>query len=102
MRGLAVVGGSEQPLPPIEKLQRLAVCAWLIGQVVRPAAIRIDIAQMLIKAPRKEAADDGEVLVVRLSEPPAVRPGIIRRNRLHFRGGPKPRQLSRQVHPDSF
>src|SRR5262245_61928598 len=102
MGRFARIGRSELLLPPIEEHQRLGRTDPFIRQIIRPPTIRIDIAKVLIQAPRKCLADDREVLVVRLRQSSAVRVGLFRRRATDSSLRAVSRELRRQIERHNY
>ena len=64
--------------PPVEQAQALARVADLVAQIVRPAAERVDVVEILMQALRQQEADDVEVLVVMGGEPARIGAALLR------------------------
>ena len=58
--------------PPGEQAQALLRIADLVAQIVRPAAERIDVVEILMQALGQQEADDVEILVVMRGQPARV------------------------------
>ncbi len=82
MGRLALVALVQQILPPIEQGEAAAGIAGFVGQIVGPAAVGVDVADMLPQPPRKEPAGDHEILVVPVGQPPAVSADFAQSQRL--------------------
>src|SRR5437763_202712 len=85
-------------LPPIEKLQWLVTGDRLIRQVISPAAIGINVRQMLPQVAGEEPTDDGKVLVMAVGECSAIGPRFAARDDAPIRGRTIACKLSREVH----
>ena len=72
MPGLARIAVAQMRFPPVQQGQAPLRVARLVGQVVGPAAIGVDIVEMLPQAPGQQPTGDGEILVVPPGQPPAV------------------------------
>ena len=58
--------------PPLEQSQALLSVARLIAQVIRPAAERIDVIEVLMQALGEKKADYLEILVVVRGQPARI------------------------------
>ena len=72
MRGLAFIAGVKFALPPIEKLKRPQGVGNLVAEVIGPAAVGVDIVEMLMKRFGKEPGNNIKILVVMRGEPARV------------------------------
>ena len=99
VRDFAAIGCIQLLLPPGQQSQGLGARTALVGQIVGPAAICIDIAQMLVEMPREQSADDCEILIVAPREAAAILAGIGERNWGGRRVWPEACKFSGQVHP---
>ena len=72
MRRLAFVASIQFALPPIKKLERAQGISDLVAQIVRPAAIGIDVVEMLMKSFGEQPGNDVEVFVMMRGEPSRV------------------------------
>jgi hypothetical protein len=71
---MAVLGRFDRPdfrvtlaklrLPPSQQHEAFLRIANLVGKIIRPAAIGIDIAKMLTEMPGQQEAGDREIFVV--------------------------------------
>ena len=69
MRRLAFITKIEFAFPPIEKFEGARGVRDFIAEVVGPAAVRINVVEMLVEFFRQEPGDDIEILVVVSGEP---------------------------------
>ncbi len=72
MRRLAFVAGIEFALPPIEKLERAHGFRNFVAEIVGPAAVGVDVIEMLMERLWKEPGDHVEVFVMMRGEPASV------------------------------
>ena len=72
MLRLARVHRVEFPAPPREQAQALRRVADLVAEIVRPAAERIDVVEILMQMLGQQEADDVKVLVMGGGEPARV------------------------------
>ena len=72
MRGVARVHGVEFAAPPLQQAQAFAAIADLVAQIVGPAAVRVDVVEILVQALGQQEADDVEILVVMGGQPAGV------------------------------
>ena len=86
MGGPAVVAVAELRFPPVQQGQAPLRVADLVGQIVGPAAVGVDVADVLPQPARQEPAGDGEVLVVPPGQPPAIAAALPQRQRRRRRG----------------
>ena len=77
---------AELRFPPVQQGQAALGVADLVGQVVGPAAVGVDVADVLPQATRQEPAGDREVLVVPPGQPPAIAAALPQRGRLRRHG----------------
>ena len=92
MARLALVAFAKLTLPPVQQGQALPGIAGLVGQVVGPAAVGVDVVEVLPQLAGEQQAGDGEVLVMPLGQPPAIAPGLAER-RAFGRAGLRPKTL---------
>src|SRR5262249_27719523 len=97
MSRIAVVAAVELLTPPAEQSKRLRAAAGLIGQVVSPAAIGIDIVKIAGEVPREQQRGDSEVLVVPASETAAIALGTSGTPSISVRLRTKSRQMTCEV-----
>ena len=69
---LARIAIAELFFPPVQQCKAFLRFARLVGQVIGPAAVGIDVIKMLPQPSRQEPTDDSEVLVVPSGEQAAV------------------------------
>ena len=74
MIGAACEAGLEPPPPPLQRLSRCGRRGRLVGEVVAPPSVGVDIGEILTEPGRNDPTGHGEVLVVTLRDPPA--PGL--------------------------
>src|ERR1017187_2731929 len=72
MRGAALVHGVQFGAPPVQQAQAFGAAAHFIAQVVGPAAIRVDVIEILVEALGEQEAHHVEVLVVVGGQPAGV------------------------------
>ena len=72
MRRIAVVAGVQFLLPPIEQLRARDGVRNFVAEIVGPAAIGVDIVEMLVEFLGEQPGDDIEILVVMRGEPARV------------------------------
>ena len=72
MPGAAVVTGLQLGVPPFEQFQGQAGIAGLVGEVVGPPAVGVDMVEMPPQRGGQEPGNDDEILVVLASEATAV------------------------------
>ena len=72
MRRAARVHRVQFAAPPAEQAQALARVADLVAQIVRPAAERVDVVEILMQALGQQEADDVEIFVVMGGQPAGV------------------------------
>lgn len=82
MRRAAVVAIVEFALPPIEEFEGALFLRDFVAEIIGPAAIGVEVVEMLPQPPRQHAAGDGEILVVAAGQPPAVAAASPQRRRL--------------------
>ena len=90
----AAIAVVELRLPPGQQGQTLFEVAGFVGQVVGPATIGVEVANMLPQPAGQEPAGDGEVLVVPSGQPPAITPALAQRKNL--RSG-RPRAVTTEI-----
>ena len=69
---LARIHGTEFPAPPFEQAEAFGGVADFVAEIIAPAAIGIDVVEILVEFPGKQEADDMEILVVFGGEPAGV------------------------------
>ncbi len=72
MRGPAVVTRIEFALPPIKKFEGALFLGNFVAEIVGPAAISIEIVEMLVQILGEQPGDDIEIFVVVSGEPARV------------------------------
>src|SRR5579859_6264917 len=70
--GLVVIAGVEFALPPIEKFEGAIRVGNFVAEVVGPAAVGVDVVEMLVEFFGEEPGDDVEIFVVVRGEPTGV------------------------------
>jgi hypothetical protein len=70
--GLARIHGGQLLAPPGQEAQAFGRRAHFVAQIVGPAAIGVDVVEILMQALGQQEADDLEVLVVVRGEPAGV------------------------------
>src|SRR5688500_15633802 len=93
MLGLAGIKGIQLGLPPVEQRGGLVARYRLIREVIGPAAVGVNIAQVLMEAAREEPARDGEVFVVGRGQAAAVGARVGRADKTGRRTGAELLQL---------
>src|SRR5690348_13539819 len=69
--------------PPVEQFQTVRGIMRLVSQIICPAAIGVDVAEMLPQSLGQEPAGDRKVLVVLRGEPAAISFSVGRRYLRH-------------------
>ena len=77
----ALIAVGELGFPPVQQGQALLAVADLVGQIVGPAAVGVDVRDVLPQAARQETAGDGEIFIVPHRQPPAVSPTLAQAGR---------------------
>jgi glycerol-3-phosphate O-acyltransferase len=85
MLRLACIHGLQFASPPGEQAQAFLRIANLVGQIVRPAAERVDVVKILVQPFRQKKTDDVKILVV-IGRQPARLTTADRRQMLRERG----------------
>src|SRR5262249_47638734 len=76
MAGPSFVAGAQFRTPPAQEFQRMLNIPDFVPQIIGPAAVGIDIVEMLVQPPRKEPRNHGKVFVMRRRQPPAIGLGL--------------------------
>ena len=72
MRGAAVVAGVEFALPPVEQLEGAGGFGNFVAEIVGPAAIGVDVVEMLVQLGGEQPGSYVEIFVVVGGEPAGV------------------------------
>ncbi len=64
--------------PGAQQLKRARAVRNFIAKIVRPAAVRVDVVEMLMQIARKKPGDDAEIFVVVRGKPARVALGFLR------------------------
>ena len=60
----AIIAIVELALPPIEQFEGALFLRDFVAEVISPAAVGVDIVEMLVQVFRKQLGDDVEIFVV--------------------------------------
>src|SRR5713101_713391 len=72
MRGASFVTSLQLPLPPVEELEGTLFLRHFIAEIISPAAVGVDVVEMLVEFFREEPGDDTEVFVMMSGKPARI------------------------------
>ena len=79
MLDVAEVHGLQLAAPPGEQTQAFGGVANFVAQIVRPAAERIHVIEILVQALRQQETDHMEIFVVMRGQPARILLGLFQR-----------------------